>query len=165
MTAKNKNQRGAAPDSWLPPRRMARVTFEPSGPRIQGRMSSIVFPCIQAVNHGVLTGRNVCARMAKMALVSVLQMQAGRGTCVLLPSTPEMKSPTANAPLKAELTKVDLNQVQPDAPKTKTNSSETLPSQVPLHTSAEPSRRGKSAEPATPSAINTYTITSSMLLE
>ena len=33
------------PGSWLPPRRMASVTLEPSGPTIHGLMSSMDLPC------------------------------------------------------------------------------------------------------------------------
>jgi hypothetical protein len=96
-----------------------------------------------------------------IALVSVLQMQAARRTCVLLPSTPAMKSPTANAPLQAMLSYVWF---EPSAAKSaRKNCGQTLLSEMPLHTSTEPSRRGKFDEPAAPRGINTYTIKSPML--
>lgn len=60
-----------APDSWLPPRLIASVTLEPSGPRIQGRMSSIDFPCIGNVDDEALQNKQVANSISTTTLLSV----------------------------------------------------------------------------------------------
>ena len=99
------------PDSWLPPRLIASVTLEPSGPRIHGRMSSIDFPCIDNVGDEALQNKQLANSIPKNSTVARSGWWVGScgceraecGTCVFLPSTPTMKSPTANAPLEARV--------------------------------------------------------------